>query len=295
MAFNFASSLQACSSDLTVLRDEIDARLALLLPAADEPVGLAMREAVLAPGKRLRPLLLVLAARELECDVPELLDLGCAVEMIHAASLVLDDMPCMDDAQLRRGRPTLHVRFGEDIAALATVALLSHAFRTVASLSGLPPLLRTELVAVLADAIGMQGLVKGQYKDLREGDAPRPLEDVANANQLKTGALFAAALQMAALAARQGEAVRCLLRDLADDLGQAFQLFDDLLDGEAPCTASGKDCHKDAGKSTMVALIGREAARQRLKHHLDAAYAVIDEVFGPVSQLKTVLSVTFRC
>jgi geranylgeranyl diphosphate synthase type II len=280
---------------LGALRGRIDRRLARLLSAsADENdlIGAAMKAALLSPGKRVRPLIVVLAGGQLGAREAPLLDLGCALEMVHAASLVLDDMPCMDDARLRRGLPTVHVRFGEDIAVLTAVALLGQAFKVISSASELPSLLRARLVGVLADAVGAQGLVRGQYQDLREGGWPRRVGEIAETNHLKTGALFAAALEMAAQVAHARDDVRMTLREAALELGQAFQLYDDLCDGASDAPLC-KDLGKDAGKSTLVALLGQEAARQRLHGHVQRIDTLLSGVYGPDCLLLRLLCLLF--
>jgi geranylgeranyl diphosphate synthase type II len=251
--------------DLDTLRQALETRLAQLLPQAGNErdlVARAMRESTLAPGKRMRPLLLVLAARGLGHQGEQALDLGCAIEMVHAASLVLDDMPCMDDACLRRGLPTTHLKFGQDVAILAAVALLSRAFGVVAS---------------LANAVGMQGLVRGQFQDLRDGASPRTADDIALTNDLKTGVLFGAVLEMAALLGGADEATRAALQGFALELGQAFQLYDDLQDN---CAESAKDVGKDAGKSTFMALLGEDKVRERLRAHVSQALIYLGQVYA---------------
>ncbi|WP_067705034.1 MULTISPECIES: polyprenyl synthetase family protein [unclassified Erwinia] len=259
-------------TELLALREALERRLDSLLPAGGERdrVRAAMREGTLTPGKRMRPLLLLLAACDLGCDKshPGLLDLACAVEMIHAASLILDDIPCMDNALLRRGRATIHRQFGEDVAVLAAVALLSSAFGTVAAAEGLSGNCRAQAVAELSAAVGLQGLVQGQFQDLKEGGACRSSEAIATTNDLKTSMLFDATIQMAALAADAPPVVRQKLRGFAQDLGQAFQLLDDLADSHS---GSGKDLNQDAGKSTLVALLGAEEVHRRLQNHLHSA------------------------
>jgi len=267
-----AKELLSQESELRALRDALHRRLDQLLPAGGERdrVSAAMREGALAPGKRIRPLLLMLAACDLGCDKnhPGLLDLACAVEMVHAASLVLDDIPCMDNAALRRGRPTIHRQFGQDVAILAAVALLSNAFGVVAAAEGLSDACRAQAVAELSAAVGLQGLVQGQFRDLNEGNVARSEEAIADTNELKTSMLFSATLQMAALAADASPEIRQKLGFFARDLGQAFQLLDDLADGHS---GTGKDLNKDEGKSTLVALLGAEAVQQRLHAHLHSA------------------------
>jgi geranylgeranyl diphosphate synthase type II len=266
--------------ELDTLRQALENRLAQLLPQAGNErdlVARAMRESTLAPGKRMRPLLLVLAARGLGHQGEQALDLGCAIEMVHAASLVLDDMPCMDDACLRRGLPTTHLKFGQDVAILAAVALLSRAFGVVAAIAELPGGLRAQLVATLANAVGMQGLVRGQFQDLRDGASPRSADDIALTNDLKTGVLFGAVLEMAALLGGADESTRSLLQGFALELGQAFQLYDDLLDN---CAESAKDIGKDAGKSTFMTLLGEDKVRERLRAHVDRALAYLSQVYA---------------
>ncbi|MBK0035459.1 polyprenyl synthetase family protein [Erwinia sp. S43] len=258
--------------ELKRLREALQNRLDQLLPAGEQQdlVFTAMREGTLASGKRVRPLLLILAARDLGCAVeqPGLLDLACAVEMVHAASLMLDDIPCMDNALLRRGRPTIHTQYGESVAILAAVALLSRAFGVVVEAQSLTPACKTQAVAELSLAVGSQGLVQGQYLDLSEGSRARSSEAILLANDLKTSRLFDASLQMAAIVAGSSLQTRQRLRCFAQDLGQAFQLMDDLSDG---LSNTGKDANQDSGKSTLVALLGAEAVHQKLREHLRSA------------------------
>jgi geranylgeranyl diphosphate synthase, type II len=271
-----ASPSCRCLATPESLRLQVDRRLAQLLPPDGEgrgSVAAAMRDGVLAPGKRLRPLLMLVVGGGLGGDSEALLDLACAVEMVHAASLVLDDLPCMDNARLRRGRPAIHVRHGEDVAVLAAVALLTQAYGVIAAAPLTDLAGRSLLVRVLSEAVGWQGLVRGQFRDLREGRQARPLADIASTNAEKTGALFVAALEMAAIAAGAGEASRTALRGAACDLGHAFQLRDDLDDLGQAGQPTGKDIHQDEGKSTMVALLGAEAVRHLLAAHLARAEA----------------------
>ncbi|QJD58912.1 polyprenyl synthetase family protein [Pseudomonas sp. gcc21] len=272
-----ASGLQNVHS----IREAVDQRLGEWLPldaTGRDQVANAMRGSVLPAGKRVRPLLLVMAAQGLGCSSPSLIDLGCAVEMVHASSLIIDDMPCMDDAQVRRGRPTIHREYGEDVAVLAAIALLTKAFSLVSSLPNVSAALRAQLVTELANAVGMQGLVHGQYKDLREGATQRSAQDIATTNELKTGVLFGAALNMAALVADATDTQRQSLTKFAQELGQAFQLLDDLRDG---ATDTGKDPLQDEGKSTLVTLLGPDAARKQLLRHITQADASLTAVYGP--------------
>ncbi len=273
MALSVSDPQPDFEQTLGALRARVDTRLGELLPIPAHPqdsVTVAMREGVLAPGKRIRPLLLLLTLQDFDRSNEGALDVACALEMIHAASLFLDDMPCMDNASLRRGRPTIHVQFGEDVAILAAVALLSHAFSVAACTPGVADPARTRMVCLLSQAVGPQGLVRGQYFDLREGRQQRPLDAIADANQLKTGSLFTAALEMAALFARCDARQRNLLRGFAVELGHAFQLLDDL-DDSLGSQQTGKDSGKDEGKSTVISLLGADATRHRLRDHLQRA------------------------
>ncbi|MFR0673461.1 polyprenyl synthetase family protein [Enterobacterales bacterium AW_CKDN230030176-1A_HGKHYDSX7] len=265
---------------LQQLRDGLERRLDALLPTVGNErdlVALAMRDGTLAPGKRLRPLLLMLATEGLGGPAQAALDLGCAVEMVHAASLVLDDLPCMDDALMRRGRPTVHLTFGQDVAILAAIALLSRAFAVIAAIESVPALARTQLVTRLSDAVGSQGLVQGQFQDLHDGTQARTAAQIATTNQLKTGVLFSSILDMACIISDASPQCRALLGQFAQDLGQAFQLHDDLCDCDP---ASGKDLGKDAGKSTLVALCGEAEVRERLLEHLARADDCLAQSLG---------------
>jgi geranylgeranyl diphosphate synthase type II len=221
----------------------------------------------------------MLVARDLGCDSPALADIACAVEMVHAASLILDDMPCMDNAVLRRGKPTVHVQYGEDVAILAAVGLLSRAFGILASVPEIPAAIRARLVAKLSETIGDQGLVKGQFLDLRGGQ--RSAADIAVTNELKTGVLLGVAVDMAAIIAETDDCVAASLRAFALAAGHAFQIRDDFQDGPGNDSAvTGKDTGKDLGKATLVNTVGFEEARRRLDGHLMEADRHLSAALG---------------
>lgn len=245
---------------------------------AHDRVAQAMQDAVLSPGRRMRPLLLLVVARALRMDPQGMLDVACAVEIVHAASLVLDDLPCMDDARLRRGRPTIHVRHGEDVAVLAAIAQVSLAFGLVAEARDMTPAVRNRMVAALASAIGLRGLVDGQLRDLRARMDSTTLDDAQATTHLKTGVLFGVAMELAALAADVPPATHDALQHCARHLGQAFQLVDDLKDtGALP--AGGKDVGVDAGKPNLLALLQPAPARQRLAQHLREVERQLGQLF----------------
>ena len=272
------------------MRVVIDARLCELLPTPHDSydrVGSVMHDGVLAPGKRTRPLLMLLVGRGLANESKPLLDLACALEMVHAASLFLGDLPCMDNAWLRRGRPAIHARYGQDAAMFGAMALLSQACGIVASVPDLPGALRAQLVQVLCEAVGARGLVRGQLCDRREGAPVPAAADITGASGQKTGALFDAALQIAALAAGASTEAQAALQAAASHLGQAFRLRDDLEDACDELADRIKDHCSEDGNSTLAARLGRDAVQRRLdahllqaREHLSAALAGNEGVVG---------------
>lgn len=285
--FDLAHGGDAYPHGLDSLRDAIEERMAALLAESGDQadlLGAAMCAGALSAGKRMRPLLVMLVARDLGCTSPALVDVACAVEMVHAASLMLDDMPCMDNAQLRRGKPAIHVQYGEDVAILASVALLSRAFGVLACAGDIPPVTRTRLVARLSETVGTQGLVRGQYQDLHGG--ARTPDAIATTNELKTGVLLGVAVDMAAIIAQTEERVASALRAFALAAGHAFQIRDDLIDLPGKDIAltgaeSGKDTGKDLGKATLLASLGIEEAQRRLARHLHEAQQHLVDALGP--------------
>jgi geranylgeranyl diphosphate synthase type II len=267
-------------SEVHALRQQVESRLAVLLEGGGEAdrLALAMCDATLGAGKRMRPLLLMLVARDLGCTTPAVVDVACAVEMVHAASLVLDDLPCMDNATLRRGKPAVHVQFGQDVAILAAIALLSRAFGVLSAARDVAPQARARLVARLAETVGASGLVRGQFLDLHPA-AAGSAEAILATNELKTGVLLGVTVDMAAILAGAGEPVARSLRAFALAAGQAFQIRDDFLDLPGnDSTVTGKDTGLDLGKATLMATFGADEARRRLaaclheaERHLEAA------------------------
>lgn len=283
-------------AELAAIRHEFEERMAQLLPDSGNVADLltqAMRAGTLGAGKRMRPLLLMLVARDLGCSSPALVDIACAVEMVHAASLILDDLPCMDDASLRRGQPTIHVQFGEDVAILSSVALLSRAFGVLASAPDVPPAVRARLVAKLSETVGTQGLVRGQFEDLRAG-AQRSEQEIATTNELKTGVLLGVSVDMAAILAETDDCVAQSLRAFALAAGHAFQIRDDFQDDVAmDSNVTGKDTGKDLGKATLVNALGSEEARKRLMRHLDEADRNLTDAIGSKQRTRRFVDTLF--
>jgi geranylgeranyl pyrophosphate synthase len=260
------------------LRMQVDRRLAELIPnPSEEPgrLGEAAHYALLAPGKRFRPLLTLLTAEAFGAPVSRALDVACAMEMVHAASLVLDDLPSMDDARLRRGRPTTHRVYGEADAILASVGLLTQSFAVIAQADGLSGKDRAELVAALADAVGFNGLVAGQALDLAERNRARTVAELDALNHRKTGVLMMAAAEAGARIGGASAAARRELGEFARRIGLAFQIRDDLIDADEGGEHVGKDVGKDAGMTTVVSALGPRAAVAAIETHLGAADAAL--------------------
>jgi geranylgeranyl diphosphate synthase type II len=234
----------------------------------------AARYALLAPGKRFRPMLTLLAAREFGADPATAMDAACAFEMVHTASLILDDLPCMDDAALRRGRTTTHRQFDEATAILASVALLNRAQGVIAGDAGLSTSVRAELAGRLSEAVGFEGLVGGQAMDLDDRARERTAAELDLLNHRKTGVLIVAAAEAGALIA--GAAPESVLQVgiFARHLGLAFQIQDDLIDVLGGADA-GKDLGKDAQMTTLVSVLGVEGAREAVIDHLARAEAAL--------------------
>jgi geranylgeranyl diphosphate synthase, type II len=262
-----AASPAALAGPLAAHAARVDARLpGLLAPAAERPrpVHEAAHYALTGAGKRVRPVLTLSVAEMLGASGEAVLDLACAVEMVHACSLVLDDLPCMDDAALRRGRPTVHRVFGENVAILAALTLLNRAYSLVAESANRLALRRytaEDLVHHLAAAIGSGGLIGGQALDLLSRPEELDLELLEYIHSHKTGALFMAAGELGVMAAGGRRRELEQVAAFAKNLGLAFQIADDLLDVIASPAETGKDSGQDAAKVTFVKLLGVEGAQ----------------------------------
>ena len=255
-------------------RQAIEARLAELVDTSrlvPENLRAAMHHALLAPSKRVRPVMVYLLADPSEDLHVAAMDVGCAVEMVHTASLILDDLPCMDDAKMRRQRPTAHVAFGEATAILSAIALLNRAYGILAEIDVLAPAMRARLAEILSQAVGWDGLVAGQELDINHRSKLGTHEEIERLNWLKTGVLFVAAAEMGAVLRGVGDREIDSLKRFARHVGLAFQTADDLLDRTATVAEAGKDVGKDGGKTTLVSLLGVESARLSFKDHLARA------------------------
>jgi geranylgeranyl diphosphate synthase type II len=264
----------------------VDLRLKELLPPADSaprPLTNAVRDICLGPGKRVRPLLAMLSSAHFGGRELAALDFGCALELIHTASLVLDDLPCMDDAELRRGKLTLHRRFGEDTAVLSAVALLNHAYGVIAGDRAVDSDTRLALLVLLSETVGFRGLVSGQFRDLRDPESLRDELTLTSLNHQKTGVLFAAAMIGGAMIAGADQAAQMRARLFANGLGLAFQMWDDLQDSVSTSDAIGKDVRKDDGRVTFVTLWGEERTRAAIAETIDEALANFGDPSCPLA------------
>ena len=260
---------------LTAIAKDIDTSFDALLPLARDPNSRlieAMRYAAIGGGKRLRPLLLTATAALFGSDRGTAIRAATALEAVHVYSLIHDDLPCMDDDALRHGKPTLHLAFDEATAVLAGDAFQSFAFDLLSDpdTAG-DPFIRIELVRTLALASGAQGMVGGQALDMAAEVESFDLQGVTRLQQLKTGALLAAAVEMGAILGRVPAEGRTHLRGYARDVGLAFQIADDLLDHDSSVEALGKAAGKDAaaGKATFVSLLGPDRAREQARLLVD--------------------------
>lgn len=271
---------------------DVDAMLAELLPASDVQDGDAklmdaMRYAVLGPGKRFRPFLTVAAAEACNGDRDRALRVGAAVECLHAYSLVHDDLPAMDDDDLRRGRPTVHKAYDEATAILAGDALQAEAFQILAMSATHPDAeVRLALGTGLARAVGAGGMCGGQALDLAAGEAARDMGWIVRMQRLKTGALIAFSCEAGAILSHGDKSARAALLSYGFDIGMAFQIADDLLDLEGDEAAVGKRLSKDSdqGKGTLPDVMGVEEAREYAETLVRQAVAKLDR-FGESANL----------
>ena len=271
---------QAFDSWMNQRLDEVERALQAWVPA-DAPAGLgeAMRYGVLDGGKRLRPLLVMAACEAVGGHAEAALRAAVAVELIHAYSLVHDDMPCMDNDVLRRGKPTVHVRYGEAQAMLAGDAMQALAFEVLTPGEGVPAALQARLCALLARAAGHAGMAGGQAIDLASVGRPLSEEQLRDMHRRKTGALLRGSVIMGASCGEPGEQAHAALEDYGAAIGLAFQVIDDVLDCTQASDKLGKTAGKDlhSNKPTYVTVMGVQQAR-------DYAFRLRDQALGALAR-----------
>lgn len=277
------------------IQQEIDSAFDAFLPVPDDSRARlveAMRYAAIGGGKRVRPLLVAATADMFGVARTRAINAGCAVEAIHVYSLIHDDLPCMDDDALRHGKPTVHMAFDEATAVLAGDCLhaLSFDILTQEDTSS-DPFTRSELVATLARASGHGGMAGGQMMDIIAQKENFDLSQITRLQQLKTGALLSASVEMGAILGRVPVEGRSHLRAYARDIGLAFQIADDLLDADGDESRAGKALRKDAGqgKATFVSLMGIEKARAQARILVDQAIGRLS-AYGDEAQLLAALA-----
>jgi farnesyl diphosphate synthase len=260
---------QELNAEAARVRTDVDRYFGeLLAPPGDGRGRLyeAMRHAAIGGGKRLRPLITVAASRLFAIGRERALRVGCAIEAVHVYSLIHDDLPCMDDAGLRRGKPTVHKVFGEAAAVLAGDSLHALAFELLADpATHEDPWVRSDLIVELARAAGPAGMAGGQMMDLAAEGQQLDLPAITRLQQLKTGALIEYAVDAACIMNKMPAEARTPYRGYARNIGLAFQIADDLIDFSGDEAAAGKPTGKDAhaGKATFVSLLGEERARRQ--------------------------------
>jgi geranylgeranyl diphosphate synthase, type II len=262
----------------------IDGELRRVVPGSSDRVQEAMAYAVHAPSKRIRPVLTMLTAELCGGTGARAMTAACSIEMVHAASLILDDLPAMDDSPVRRGKPATHVAFGEAMALLAAFGLLSGAFNSVAR--GYEPPLGSRIAVLLSDAVGAEGLIGGQAADLLATDQQITFEMLERIHRGKTGALFSAAATAGAMTAdATGDSI-VALQGFAKNLGLAFQIIDDLLDVEGDPQITGKPVRWDVKKTTFVSFSGVAGARQLASELCQTADAALTPFGRRASRLR---------
>ncbi len=284
-----AADYSALEATLKKRREEVDRTLSSLLgQGRAQRVQAAIEDSLFAPGKRLRPILALMVAEVLRGDPESVLPAAGAIEMVHTASLILDDLPSMDDALTRRGRPTCHVTHGEATAILAAFALQNRAFEILGEgwPGGPDAAVRAGLTRDLARAIGLDGMIAGQAADLEMTDRVIDFQTLEFIHSRKTGALFTASAELGAAAAKASPAERAAVSAYAKNLGLAFQVVDDLIDATGGSAEAGKDVGKDVKKTTFVSFSGVMGASELARELVAASVLALHGFGGKAEPLR---------
>lgn len=280
------------SWDIDKCKQLIEEHLQALAPEPGvKPVQLseAIRYNLLSPGKRVRGLLAVLSADCFGGKRLAALDIACSIEMIHGASLALDDLPAMDNARLRRGSDCSHLVYGEDTTILCAVTMLNNAYQCVSNSEVLSDHQKVALTGLLSDAVGLMGLAGGQQLDLHREPGSCPIEDIELVHSRKTGALFAATTAASSVISGMNQPAQKVMYEVGMRLGIAFQIYDDLIDVFGCSHAEGKVLGADLEKQTMVSVIGAKQAEARADAHIDTALTMLCGLGGKQSELLAYL------
>jgi geranylgeranyl diphosphate synthase, type II len=277
-------------------RNLIDDHLAGIARRSVAPpaLGLAVESAIVSPGKRIRGTLLIAAGEALGVQAGRLLDAACAVELIHTCSLIIDDLPALDDAEMRRGERTLHRRVGEDLAILSAVALLNESYALVARNHTLMKPRRWPLATLIervTDAVGWDGTIGGEAVDLHSEVEKLDFATLEYIHSRKTGALFVASAAVGAMLANVKQPALEALEAYAKNLGLAFQITDDILDVTSSAESLGKDVGKDQDKLTFVKLAGIDGARELKDELIDTSLDAIASLGRGAVHLRELASV----
>ncbi len=295
---NSATRTQASSETITAYFKQQAARveqwLERLLPAVSQTpatIHEAMRYSIFAGGKRLRPALVIATGEVFDAPEQALLPAACALEMIHTYSLIHDDLPAMDNDNLRRGRPTNHKVYGDAMAILAGDALLTQAFITLANIEGISAEIKVRVIAEVAQAAGTaNALIGGQVLDIQNEGRQVTAEELDAIHRAKTGALIRCCVRVGTIIGSASEGDLELLTEYAEKAGLAFQIADDVLDATATSEELGKTAGKDeaAQKATYVSLYGIETARQRAAQLCREAIAAVQKIGRETAQLEAI-------
>lgn len=273
----------------------IEYRLDELVPekyAPHKELYNAARYSLLNGGKRLRPILTIATAEMLGSDVNIALTPACALEMIHTYSLIHDDLPCMDDDDFRRGKPSLHKAFTEAHAVLAGDFLLTYAFQVLSEAPGLTPQQRLSLIQILSKQSGGDGMIAGQVLDIESEGKTLTIEQLQQIHKCKTGALILAAVEFGAVIAGASVGQMEALQQFGREIGLAFQIVDDVLDITSSQAKHGKAVASDLinGKATYVTLLGLEGAQEASEHHYSLAMHALNRIEADTSRLASIAS-----
>ena len=288
MLWSNPSHLPTALAEAASAVDQLIDRLLTVPDGPEARVYEAMRYSAQAPGKRLRPFLVLASASLFGVSLTSALQVAAAIEMVHTYSLIHDDLPAMDDSDLRRGRPTCHKVYDDATAILAGDGLLTMAFEVLADADTHgDPAVRCELISYLAKCAGPAGMVGGQMIDLQaEHDSTLDIGAITRLQRLKTGALIAFSCEAGAILGKASPETRKLLHAYAHDIGLAFQIADDLLDAEGTEAETGKSVARDAeaGKATFVSILGLDGAKTQARALVDQALNHLEQ-FGDKAEL----------